>query len=69
MKNLPIQSAPVQRGRLTRAVESISAVGVSPSVCVGVGPAQICIGPFLNEGVSQSGCMNPLVCVGPFEGD
>jgi len=69
MKNLPIQSAPVQRGRLAPAVQSPSA-GVSPSVCVGVGPFQACLGPFLNEGgVGPSGVTHNGVYVAPFGQD
>jgi hypothetical protein len=66
MRSLPIQSAPVQRSRLSRAPDSVSLGGVSPSVCVGAGPFQVCVGPFLNDGgVSPSVCIGP-VCIGPF---
>ena len=67
MRNLPVQSVPVQRSRVTRGPQLTSG-GVCPSVCLGIGPAQICIGPFVSEGdsgVTQSVCVGP-VCVGPF---
>lgn len=70
MRNLPIQSAPVQRNLLTRGAEGMSSGGVSPSICGGWGPFRACIGPFLNEGgVSPSVLMPDGTYVGPFARD
>ena len=60
MQKFPVQSAPVQRSRVTRGPQQTSG-GVSQSVCVG----PVCIGPFVSEGVTQSVCVGP-VCIGPF---
>ena len=59
---LPNQAAPVARDRVARRPHDS---GVTPSVCVTTPIGSVCVGPFLDEGVSPSLCLGPL-CLGPF---
>jgi hypothetical protein len=54
MSSLPIQSAPVIRSRASRGQAASTAGDVAPSITVGIGPAQIQIGPFAPDEVSPS---------------
>jgi hypothetical protein len=65
-QNLPIQSPPVQRGRVRRGAESVSLGGSASPLSEGDESAQACIGALLNEdGVTPSARM----CIGapPFQ--
>jgi hypothetical protein len=71
-QNLPIQSPPVQRGRVRRGAESVPFGGVTYTLFEGGESAQACIGA--NDGsVTPSivGChdVGPCRCCLPFASD
>jgi hypothetical protein len=64
-QNLPIQSPPVQRGRVRRGAENVSLGGITSPLSEGEESIQVCIGAFLNDG----GVTPSIGCIGdpPFE--
>jgi hypothetical protein len=69
MSSLPIQSAPVIRSRASRGQAASTAGDVAPSITVGIGPAQIQIGPFAPDDAVTPSLIVLGIPIGPFAPD